>query len=421
MDIFINVFRINPPADAPPDAAPPDANPVAGQEEVRGRFLEVLDLLEERQQLWMRLLIELHVGHIVRPLEEIEPFYNTDARKQFRFTFQEIHVLADRLDLPEYFETENRSKISKVGGLCLVLHRLSFPRRFADAVPLFRKSEGTLSALFRVVVDTIYEDWKHILLFDHVRLTSEYLMRLAEAVRNRGGMLERCWGFVDGTHIEICRPQQNQELFYSGYKKIHSVKYQSITTPDGMITHLSGPYRGQQHDASILTDSKIRDYLFQHARDIHGNLMNIYGDEGYASNGQVRSPYRRRLLTDEEMAFNASMKRPRLSVEWGFGHITNHWSFLDFAHNLRSGLSPVGQYYPIVALFSNLQICMGRNTSALSYYGIPPPSLEEYLTPRDRWDEERQVMNEPIAFNQPWNNNLAGHEVVEDGDENDEE
>jgi len=34
----------------------------------------------------------------------------------------------------------------------------------------------------------------------------------------------------------------DQKLFYSGYKKVHSVKFQAIMAPDGLIIHLAGSF-----------------------------------------------------------------------------------------------------------------------------------------------------------------------------------
>jgi hypothetical protein len=51
--------------------------------------------------------------------------------------------------------------------------------------------------------------------------------------------------FGDGA---ICRPVENQRLYYIGYKRLHAVKYQSILTPDGLISSLAGPYLGKEVD-----------------------------------------------------------------------------------------------------------------------------------------------------------------------------
>ncbi len=57
----------------------------------------------------------------------------------------------------------------------------------------------------------------------------------AEVVRESGGTLNECVGFIDRTKIHIARPSGNlhQRSVYSGRKKIQCLSYQTITTPDG--------------------------------------------------------------------------------------------------------------------------------------------------------------------------------------------
>jgi hypothetical protein len=61
------------------------------------------------------------------------------------------------------------------------------------------------------------------------------------SVSNLGGVRD-VWGFIDGTMRAICRPMQNQHLYYSGFKKYHAIKFQAVTTPDGLISYLAGPW-----------------------------------------------------------------------------------------------------------------------------------------------------------------------------------
>jgi len=34
----------------------------------------------------------------------------------------------------------------------------------------------------------------------------------------------------------------DQKVLYSGYKKVHSIKFQAIMAPDGLIIHLAGTF-----------------------------------------------------------------------------------------------------------------------------------------------------------------------------------
>ena len=98
--------------------------------------------------------------------------------------------------------------------------------------------------------------FRDMLFWDSNRLTRATIARYAEAIEWKGGVQGVC-GFIDGTMHATCHPQENQELYYSGYKKCHVVKYQAVSTPDGLITHLAGPYTGQESKWTAYQSSSL--------------------------------------------------------------------------------------------------------------------------------------------------------------------
>jgi nuclease HARBI1 len=51
-------------------------------------------------------------------------------------------------------------------------------------------------------------------------------------------------------------------------------------------------------------------------------------------------------------------------VEWGFGKISGNFAFLDFKKNLKLLLQPVGHYYLVGRLLTNVHTCLyGSQTS----------------------------------------------------------
>lgn len=73
---------------------------------------------------------------------------------------------------------------------------------------------------------------------------------LLQAVEDKGSPLPNCWAFIDRTARPICRPKRNQKLCFSGHKRMHMVKYQSLMCPNGIVCQLDGHYPGSWHDAS---------------------------------------------------------------------------------------------------------------------------------------------------------------------------
>jgi len=317
----------------------------------------------------------------------------------FRFTLEEIAWMAEHLGLPEVIiSLSGKERVSRFEGLCIVLHRLAWPNRLKESNILFDMPLSSLSTLFNHIAVDIHRRWKHLLLWDHVRLTPEFLVGCMDNVLLKGGLLQETFAFIDGTCMRICRPGVNQQEFYSGHKRMHCLKYQAISTPDGIIVHLGGPFAGRHNDAGILIRSSIRHYLSEHAHCPAGRRLVVYGDEGYGQSPEVQAAFRGNILTPEQEARNVSMRRPRLSAEWAFGFVSNNFGLLNYYQKLRLGLSPVGHYYPVAVLFCNLLRCFGRDSTTQSYFEKAPPGPEEYLTPRAIWDATRVVHNEPGYF-----------------------
>ena len=102
----------------------------------------------------------------------------------------------------------------------------------------------------------------------------ERLRRYADAVWSRGSRFGNCVGFIDGTLRQIARPSKNQRGVYSGHKKVHGIKFQSVIFADGMIVEQYGPYEGRRSDPWMMHESEIvarlervhRNYWFGHAQ-----------------------------------------------------------------------------------------------------------------------------------------------------------
>lgn len=135
-------------------------------------------------------------------------------------------------------------------GLCIVLRRFAYPNRWTDLESIFGLSAPYLSAVAGVVTKLIIENKGHLLKnLDNLNwLTPNRLDYYCQVVRAKGCPLDNCWGFIDGTARPICRPGENQQEFFSGHKRYHCVKYQSVVAPDGIIVSLFGAFPGRRHD-----------------------------------------------------------------------------------------------------------------------------------------------------------------------------
>ncbi|PFX23931.1 hypothetical protein AWC38_SpisGene11500 [Stylophora pistillata] len=178
------------------------------------------------------------------------------------------------------------------------------------------------------MITTRFEKW----IFDHHHakitewndqlLSRDKLRVYADAIADKGAALSNCFGFVDGTVRPICRPGQDQKIVYNGHKRVHALKFQSVSLPNGLIAHLYGPVEGKKHDAVMLKDSGLLDDLERNAfSPVTGEAMCIYGDPAYPLRLHLQQPFREAPLTAPMEQFNKSMSSVRTSVEWIFGDI----------------------------------------------------------------------------------------------------
>ena len=229
------------------------------------------------------------------------------------------------------------------------------------------------------MISLIFARHGHLLTdFNQPWLSPANLVTFADAVYRKGAALENCWGFVDGTVPPVCRPGVHQRVLYNGHKRVHSIKFQSVVAANGLIVNLYGPVEGRQHDGGMLAMSGLLPMLEVHSISPNGQPLCIYGDPAYPLRVHLQGPFKGAALTPQQEAFNLSMSKVRISVEWVFGDIVEYFAFLDFKKDLKVGLSAIGKMYTVCALLRNAHSCIyGSSTS--TFFGIDTPSVECYF------------------------------------------
>jgi hypothetical protein len=158
-----------------------------------------------------------------------------------------VYLLGEKDDI----KVENGYRTTYETGFLIVLYRMSYPRRVRpDMEKFFSMQKSKLSAISNTFLTAFYKVTRPYLsnpalFFDRFHL---YATAIKKKAKGRIGRLQ-VWGFIDGTIRRICRPTYNQEISYSGHKRCHGVKFQSVVTPDGLIACLYGPFEGSGHDA----------------------------------------------------------------------------------------------------------------------------------------------------------------------------
>jgi len=297
----------------------------------------------------------------------------------FRFNGADLRRILAELNFPQNIKLDNEYLVTGEEVLLISLRRLAYPARLSDLEPMLRKSSTFISRAFLFGVRFIKR-----VHFDKLSTLENFrghFARLGQAVAAKGCPIANVIGFIDGTPRKISRPSIRQGLYYSGHKRIHCLKFQSIMLPNGLIGIMDGPYFGSRHDAGILRDSGLDDVLGVQLL-VGQTQYYLYGDLGYPIREYLMSPFDGAWLTNEQQEFNSLMSSLRISVEWGFSKIIAIFSFLDFSKNLKLLLQEVGDFYVVVTFFTNVHTCCyGSQTS--SYFNCNPPTLEDYIRRRE--------------------------------------
>ena len=124
----------------------------------------------------------------------------------------------------------------------MLLKRVSYPCRYSDMIPRFGRPVSVLSLITNHTLDYIYENHGHLITqWNRNILNPRALQSYADSISRKGALLNNCFGFIDGTVRPISRPGHAQRVVYNGHKRVHSLKFQSLAFPNGLIGNIFGP------------------------------------------------------------------------------------------------------------------------------------------------------------------------------------
>lgn len=243
-------------------------------------------------------------------------------------------------------------------------------------------SYGRVSRILQVVSEWIDNRWCHLLDFHSAEknlLSPERLLFYSEVNRRNGNPLEGCWGFVDGTLRPIAKPIRAQQNAYNGWKHFHALKYQFLSTPDGLFW-VTAAVNGAVHDVHALKESGLVEWLRSHS---WGPLperqqLTIFGDSGYPYYHHINRPWGSTDLTRERSAWNFKMSQYRISVEWCIGSVSTLFPRLNNRQAQKTLLGAISREFHIACLLRNAMSCVSGNQTS-QFFSVNPPKLKEYF------------------------------------------
>jgi DDE superfamily endonuclease len=239
-----------------------------------------------------------------------------------------------------------------------------------------RKSK--MSAVINTFLSALYE--LAYPYFNDATLFDDRIAHYASIVQAKSqNLVCDIWGFVDGTFRPCCRPSFGQKQLYSGHKRQHGIKFQTVVAPDGLIVFLYGPECGNRHDTVLWHDSGIGRQL-AYLMPRHGDrpLFKLYGDPAYQESFQVSRPFPLPAPGSAQAAMNTEMSKLRQCVEWTFGNIVTFYGYLSWKREMKVLHKPVAKYYVVASFMWNIRSTVCGNETA-RFYGTTTMSTEEYL------------------------------------------
>ena len=219
------------------------------------------------------------------------------------------------------------------------------------------------------------------------------------------------FGFLDCTIDPVCQPfsgprgdydgaarkrewPEAQRALYTGYKKHHGIKMETLLLPNGLCT-LFGPLSARRGDVGpngLLGLGGVNDFLeaIQHGK-FAANGRPVYycalGDGAVNLGLKCIVSYYRRLnpavpLTQHQELVNYYLKRARITIEKNYGAIGNEFLVCDTKRGkkLAKHAPHTCEQLRVCHLLLNCKICFNGDTVGSSNtFGAAPPSVEQYL------------------------------------------
>ena len=164
------------------------------------------------------------------------------------------------------------------------------------------------------------------------------------------------------------------------------------------ISSITGPFRGGTNDAAALIDVGFIG-LMQNSLSFGGIKYCLLGDKIFGSSDQLIVPFGGHNLTVAQRNYNRCHSQIRIMVEWGINLICvsslfeKYSNFLTLScqqmftrlrgtHNLRVLGNPLSIEFLLAVDMVNIMTCMRRTNQIVQKFGVPPPTVQDYLRMR---------------------------------------
>ena len=320
---------------------------------------------------------------IAREARTIESFSEADCYRQFRIRKEDLFEVFHLLQFPHWIILQNRSRMTGEEVFLFGIHRFTTSSHLSDFIPVYGRDFTQLNRAFHWFIIFMLRKWRYLLrdmLPFWSRFFSAFSDVIAAKLRDRGVNNQnacRIFAFIDCTVIDTLRPGGGpagqgenapryndliQQAFYSGWKKKHGIKFQTVELINGMCMHLFGPKSFRRNDCRLLSLSNINDMVAQVQAELPFNDQRVmWGDGIYPIMSHLLS----RVVDVND---HINMSGIRIGNEWNYGSTATLFPFVKNKVNLKiRKCRNIANYYVVATILRNIVCCLYGNVTS-SYF-----------------------------------------------------
>lgn len=278
--------------------------------------------------------VDVHVGNNGLLRERINPmeyFNEQQFKNRYRLSKASVNLLNDLLQ-PYIHDPNQPWALTRLEKLLIGLRCYASGSIQSVIGDFANIDNSTASRAITVVTEAI------------CNLRPQWIRRFDDIATTMNGFYQisafpQVIGCVDGSHIKMYRPAEQNADDYINRKGFYSINAQFVCDHRLRIIDLVARWPGSVHDSRIFYNSMIRNEL--ETNEANGLLL---GDNGYPCNSYILTPVLR-PNTVRQQRYNMSHKSTRSTIERCFGILKRR--FLALHYGLR--LSPLKCCNTIVA------------------------------------------------------------------------
>lgn len=280
-------------------------------------------------------------------------------------------------------ECENGTVEALDVAFMMFLYWVSFPRKLSTMQKVFGREYSQISRVLKAMWVYIDTTWGHLV----TNNLDYFVPRFPEYNRAFRAKYQALHGhpcsprfndtalLTDGHKVAINR---DLRINFSGHKWMYCLSFLITSAMDGMIVEAFGATAGSHNDHHQQNASQIGTRLLN-AQAGRPNLYKTGTDKGMHPQVCVVPMYNNPVNTPAQDLVNTEFSALRGTNEWDVGRPQSMFKYIDYRKVLFKHLQPIGMFFRISCIMTNLFNICDHNQTSEFYRCVPPATLRSYL------------------------------------------